>query len=163
MALSADGRRALTSDPAQNGILHVWDVDKGEETQTFSHHKEPVQGVSVSADGSRSLSCSQSGGFCSDPNTGGAVGAGPGAGRQRQGPAALSADGRRAVYFDKTRNLQLWNLESMKNERGLGGWSDVAVCLAWSADGRVVLCGGASGGVWSVNVAGERVPWTFTG
>ena len=44
--------------PAQNGELHVWEIESGEKIQVVDCHADTIEAVAVSADGSRVLTAS---------------------------------------------------------------------------------------------------------
>src|ERR1700694_1466345 len=53
VALSADGRRALTGK--KNGTAILWDAESGKPLQTLKGHSNHVTSVALSADGRRVL------------------------------------------------------------------------------------------------------------
>src|SRR5262249_14056952 len=120
----------------------VWNVNTGQEVRQFARHRYVVQCVRLSADGNRALSGGGPEVYYWDPNTGeelGRVGV-----PNRQGPFALSADGRRAIFTDNTGSLFLWDLDANRPLRSVGVSPDSVSRLAWSSDSRTLLavCGG---------------------
>jgi WD40 repeat protein len=53
VAISADGRRALTGGDDQ--MVQVWDLDSGELLRTMPGHHGRVRAVAISADGQRAI------------------------------------------------------------------------------------------------------------
>ncbi|MCE9563852.1 MAG: hypothetical protein K8U57_17560, partial [Planctomycetes bacterium] len=61
VAITPDGKRAVSSDSGEDRIVRVWDTDKGREISRFTKHPDPVAQVGISADGKRAISRGQYG------------------------------------------------------------------------------------------------------
>jgi WD40 repeat protein len=108
LALSADGRRALSS--GADGLIHLWDVDGSKEVRRLQGHTGAVASLAFSPDGRRALS----GGHDKtvrlwDVETGKEL-------RRLQGHTdqvlgvAFSSDGRRAVSGSADKTVRVWRL-----------------------------------------------------
>jgi WD40 repeat protein len=140
VALSADGRRALTSWDG-DGDVRLWDVETGKELRRFVGHDSGVWAVAFSPDGRRALTGSGDRTVrLWDVNTGKEL-------RRLEGhtwdvrSVAYSPDGRRALSgsFDKT--VRLWDLETGKELRRFKGHANSVIGIAFSPDGRRALSG----------------------
>jgi WD40 repeat protein len=111
-ALSADGRRALSSDWGKS--VFVWDVAKGETILHLPDHETVVQGLAVSPDGRW-----------------GATGGGH----------TVRADGTMLDLAGFDNVIRLFDLETGKELRNFDQHQGAITCLAFSADGRYLLSG----------------------
>ena len=54
MAVTADGRRAVSASPDKT--LKLWELDSGRELRTLTGHTSSVYAVAVTPDGQRAIS-----------------------------------------------------------------------------------------------------------
>jgi WD40 repeat protein len=175
VALSADGRRALSGSP--DGTLREWDLDAGRclNNMTLESPYDGVQVVALSADGRRALSGSALGGLCWwDVEAKGSLHALFSAFiaicrslprrdakaserlhilQEHASPMhavpvdalALSSDGHRALSGSRDLKLRWWDLESGRCLHTLEGHTDEIYAVALSSDSRRALSGSADG------------------
>jgi WD40 repeat protein len=156
LAVTPDGRRALTSGPISltpegpkggpDLDLHLWDLDTGAEVRRFSGHRDGVWPVAISPDGHRAASGSMDGTVrVWDLDTGAEVGRfeGHDAGRWVTVVGFLP-DGRRVLSGGTDYHLRLWDLQTGRELRRFAGLRGPAPidCLAIAPDGRHALSSG---------------------
>lgn len=140
---SADGGRVIASlDP---GSIRVWNTWSGREVCRFEGHEDFALHVSLSSDGGRALSLGED----EDENIVARlwdVGNGRGMRAFRVGEAtrcaALSPDGRRVITGGWDDSVLLWEAESGREIRRLGGHEHAVTCVEWAPDGRQAISGG---------------------
>ena len=153
VALSADGKRALTGSADKTAVL--WDAENGKPLQTFKGHTDEVTSVALSADGRRVLTGSKDGtAVLWDADTGKPLQT-----FKHDDPVrsvALSADAKRLLtaaepnpsLFGRPRSDHeaiLWDAESGKPLQTFRGHKDSVAAVALSANGRRVLTGSKDG------------------
>jgi WD40 repeat protein len=161
VAVSADGRLAVSASHYYDETLKVWELDSGRELRTLKGHSGPVTGVAVSADGRLAVSASWDKTVkVWELDSGREL-------RTLSGhtslvtAVAVTPDGKLAVS-GAYRELKVWELDSGRELRTLEhryGVNGVAV----SADGRraVSACSEGSVRVWELDSG--REPCTLTG
>lgn len=154
MALSSDGRQALSSDGGHG--LAVWDVKRGDLLRAFPGHDDAVTGVALSRDGRTALSGSADAGLVLwDVSTGEPV-----ATRQDYpvNDVALSADGARAIAVFDDLDVVVWDTRTGDLVHSLSGHTEAVTSVALSADGGVAVSGSVDQKVilWDVT-AGDFV------
>jgi hypothetical protein len=134
VALSGDGRRAVSASPDQT--LKVWDMETGRALRTLPGHTDSVIGVALSRDGRCAVSASWDRTLkVWDVEAGREL-------RTLQGHTtwvtgvALSGDGRRAVSASADQTLKVWDVESGRELRTLEGHTGSVLGIALSGDGR---------------------------
>jgi WD40 repeat protein len=112
LALSADGRLAVSRGGWPDKTLRVWNLDSGQCTKILEGHTKPVTSLALSADGRLAVSGSYDrtlrvwnldSGQCTKVLEGHT---------KRVTSLALSADGRLAVSGSEDNTLRVWNLDS---------------------------------------------------
>jgi WD40 repeat protein len=157
VAISADGRRAITGD---DRTVRVWDPATGKRIAPasqrlrhwFARSHWACIALSITMDGRRAVS----GGYDGkvrvwDLETGTTVHTLTGHGQVTS--VAISADGRRAITGSYNGAVQLWDLETGTAVHTLTGHSGWVSAVAVSADGRRAITGGGRDGtvrVWDV-------------
>ncbi|HZY85203.1 MAG TPA: hypothetical protein VFE78_10260, partial [Gemmataceae bacterium] len=170
VALSADGRRALSAGPETS--IFVWDAEAGTKLHTLEGHTQAVTCLAVSPDGRYALS----GGVDRTVRLWDLA-----AGREvRQFPGhqdivwavAFSPDGRRAVsgggmqkdgagtgYVAGARDhdIRLWDVDTGQEVKRFTGHREAVGALAFAPDGGRVLSGGNDSSVrlWQVSTGKE--------
>jgi NACHT domain- and WD repeat-containing protein len=143
LALTADGRRALSGTVARDGAIRVWDLDTGECLRTLDGHKGAVWSISVTPDGSRAVSGGEDGTLrvwdlessaclnTLDPAPGAAW-------RQAVRSVCVMPDGLCAVAGSDDL-LRVWNLADGTCSRVLG--RSFRTCVSVTPDGRRAVSG----------------------
>ena len=159
VAVSPDGRRAVTASGRDDGTARLWDTATGEQVAALELDAEGVGDVLFSPDGSRILTTTSPDSFT--PST--VWGAERGKRLARIGgagdvvAAAWDGDGRRIATVE-AGGVEVWDARSGARLAAFPGHiNDFADSIAFSPDGRHVAVGG-SGRSWITEVAtGERV------
>lgn len=147
VAISPDGRRALSGDHSSN--LHLWDLLRGRELRDFKGRGQAVLCVAFSPDGRRALAGNMDGTLTLwDLDRGRELRALTGQGSPIS-CIAFFRDGRTAVAGSGTLRLQsefplnIWNLETGQVIRKLGKHAGGLNTVAISPDGSAVAvaCG----------------------
>jgi WD40 repeat protein len=140
VALSPDGRLALSGGGEQDPTVRLWDVETKSEVHRFSGHSSVVLSVAFSPDGRRALSCDSAtirlwdlqerqelhqfessfrGGNCWS--------------------VSFSKDGRRAVSAHGNCELRLWDLEGRNELLPRRGHPGQVCGVTFAPDGRYLL------------------------
>ena len=136
-AFSPDGKRVLTDDGGN--AMRLWDRETGHCMHVFNGHTDGIRNVAYSADQRRALSGSNDGtvrlwdidtGWCLQVYDVSYSDSG----------LAWSADGRYALSARSSGTVYLLDVESGKQ---LGELPECSWSVAWSADQRHAICGGA--------------------
>ena len=145
VALSADGRRALSGD--KDGTVRLWDADTGKSMRTFKGHKSSIHGVGFSRDGKQAISGGGDGTLrlwaletgkelqCFKPASENPF--------IRLFGASFSPDGKRVLAGSTDHTIRLCDVATGKEVRCLKGHTDTAFCVAFSPDGKRALSGSA--------------------
>jgi WD40 repeat protein len=165
VALSPDGRHALSAAGApvlkdatvlkgpdgklvyQDTEVRLWDMETGQEVGRFRGAAGPFIALAFSADGKHVFAVPQSDdeAACYDwavttpaapravPIPSGALG------------RAFSPDGREVALLGADRVIRIYDLETGKESRHSAQFAN-GVGVAWSRDGRYLVCGGAAAG-----------------
>jgi WD40 repeat protein len=148
IAVSPDGKRALSGSQGEQDSLFLWDLESGEAIMSFQTGE--VYGVDISPDGKTALS----GGLpfedyvdvmtLWDLESGEAL-------RQFEGHTSMvwevtySPDGKMALSGSWDASLILWDLESGEIIHQLLGHTDAVRAAAISPDGRTAVSGSKDG------------------
>jgi WD40 repeat protein len=140
-------------------MVRVWDPDTGQQQAELSGHGGDVRAVAVSADGRRAVSRSdrEETVLIWDLAKGRWVGS-PGqqlrhwvsrwvVTSSRTTSMAVSANGRRAVSGGFDGTVQVWDLDTGRQQAKLSGHDPWVTSVAVSADGRRAVSGGDDGTV----------------
>ena len=161
VAASPDGRRVAAA--FRSGIAIVWDVTgKTAEVCRLKGHEGAVEAVAFAPDGRRIL-------------TGGADGTvriwnietgrecGPPGHATGVKSAAFTPDGRRVVTGGEDWIVRIWDSESGKVLHELKDHSGPVLCVAVSADGRLVASAGTDGRVFVRELGTMKLVLKFEG
>jgi WD40 repeat protein len=149
VALSPDGHRAISA--GHDHTVRLWDLDKHQEIRSFSGHGNDVRRVTFSSDGQRALSASWDGTMrLWNLNTGQEI--------RQFGPVQyyvegvrFTPDGRWGISSEgpirfgpnqttgNDQGICIWDLESGRLVRRLGGIPGKILELTLSPDGKRVL------------------------
>jgi WD40 repeat protein len=166
LSLSADGRSLARAGKAQ-GSAEIWDVAKVVRVSTIQAHQRPVDGLSISGDGSVLVTFSQDESKVWDVKSG----------RQLVGvaapnlysfrAAAITADGKLAAVSTSDKAIALLDVPGGKQIARFDGGPGQLHALAFSPNGKL-LASGSDGGpessvkIWDVGqqtlVEGVRGP-----
>ena len=141
VAMSGDGRLAVSISGHPNTTVEVWEVENGHVLRTLQVHSEGVGVGSVAISGDGRLAVSTSGDKTLkvweveswrelrtlDGHTDEVLG------------VALSGDGRLAVSASADTTLKVWEVESGRELRTLKGHTDGVFGVALSGDGRLAV------------------------
>lgn len=133
LALSPDGRLALTGDEDKNVVL--WDVAAGKPARVLAGHKRAVFSVAFSPDGARALSGSWDGTLRLWKIPSGELERELDARGAEVFSVAFSPDGRRALSGDRAGAVKLWDLETGALLRELKGHRANVVAAVFTSDG----------------------------
>jgi WD40 repeat protein/HEAT repeat protein len=149
VALSADGKRAVTGDPT--GRLRIWELPSGRLVGSFDRGPRaalnPLVQIRLVPGGRRAVCLARNGLELWDLSTGQAIRLSP----RIAFPFALSPTGRLAVSVEwrstnpRLRSLVLWELATGKVVRNLPAHGSGPVAGAFTPDGRALLCVGGDG------------------
>ena len=148
IAISPDGRTALSGGGVTDNTLRLWDLASGREIRKFEGHSDFVHSVAFSPDGKTALS----GGT-------GAVTLGPGelilwdlaSGREIRkfeghtetvNSVAFAPDGKTALSGSADKTLRLWDLATGREIRKLEGHPAAVSSVAIAPDGKTALSAG---------------------
>lgn len=147
VAISPDGRRALTGCSNGDHAIRIWDLETGEESGRLEGHALGVYRLAFSADGRRALSASADRTIrLWDLETRTVVGRFNGHTLDVTG-AAFSPDGRYVVSSSWDRTVRLWDLDSHDEVHRFKGHFGSIREVAFLPDGRSVLSGAEDGTV----------------
>ncbi len=138
MALSPDGRRLVTA--GCDGVLRLWDSTNGDALARFEGHRDQVNTVAFSPDGQWIASGGRD-------KTLRLWDARTGSPRILQKDAQyihcvrFSPDGKLLVAAGQSRTLTFWDVASGALIRTTPAQEKEISCVAWSPDGRHVVCG----------------------
>jgi WD40 repeat protein len=161
VALSSDGRRALTGSWDKTAIL--WDAKTGEKLRTFTGHTAIVSSVALSGDGTRALTGSlDKTAILWDAQTGKKLRIFAGH-TDHVTSVALSGDGTRALTGSLDHTAILWDAQTGNKLRIFAGHTDHVTSVALSGDCTHVLTGSfdKTAVLWNTQT-GEK-PRIFTG
>jgi serine/threonine protein kinase len=144
VALSSDGRKALTADDFE---IVLWNVDDGTELGRKRAESKLVTCVALDRDGSHALSAGNREGIhWWDLESMTEL-------RRFEGHTGvvwrvvLSPDGRRALSAGGDWTVRLWDVESGAEVTCLRGHTDMVYCVSFSPDGLRALSSGQDGSV----------------
>jgi WD40 repeat protein len=137
VALSPNGKTALSG--AGDKLVHVWDIERGEETAPLVGHTGKILALCFAADGKRAASAAQDRtARIWDVKKGTSTVL---VGHKKQVVAvALSADGKRAATASGDRTVRLWSCASGK-EQACIKVDDLPAGVAFVGDELVVAAG----------------------
>ncbi len=143
VAISPDGRFALSDGGDKTHTLKLWDIATGRELRSFKGHTDDVMSVAISPDGRFALSGSRDktlklwdiasarllrsfSGHTSQVNS-----------------VAISPNGRVALSSSDDKTLRVWDLGTGRELHSFTGHDDLVEAVAISPDGRFALSGSA--------------------
>ncbi len=164
VALSADGRSAISTTSNGEDEPIIWDVVMGRKICTIHGHGDYIKGIALSADGGVAVTASADktlkvwnvvtgGEMCTLQGHSDMV-----------NDVALSADGRLAVSASEDKTLKVWLISALLNSdttrwrelRALAGHNDYVNHVALSADGQLsVSISNDELKVWNVATGSE--------
>jgi WD40 repeat protein len=163
VAISADGRRAISGDGDLDGKVRVWDLGTGTLRHTLTGHDGPMRAVAISADGRRAISGGGTTVRIWDVAAGKQIASNrPRFWLLRRGvdvaSLSISADGRRAVSGDFDGTVLVWDVDAGTLLHTLTGHDGRVWAVAVSADGCCAVTGGEDGTVrvWDVDAGTLR-------
>ncbi len=136
-----------------DGSLRVWDLSRGQETQTLGGNSAPIEDLVILPDGGRALTANANGVVALwNLATGRLIKQWePESIDDRVFRVAALADGERALLGTLSGGLLIWDLGSRAEAQRLGGPEDSHAgwvsALAPGADGRTAIAGDTSGGL----------------
>ncbi len=148
VALSADGKRALTSS---GRLLEVWDVDQGKAIHKLTQTQH-VSASALSVDGKRAVGGGSDGDLqVWDAETGKELHQLPGHTGRVYG-VAISRDGKRAISVGTDKTIRVWEMAKGTELRQLPGTKVTMKVVAISPDGKRAVTGSFDGKlyVWDV-------------
>jgi WD40 repeat protein len=162
VALSPDGHRALSG--GHDRVVRLWDLDKRQEIRSFKGHDNDIRRLTFSPDGQRALSASWDGTMrLWNINTGQQIRLfGPG--QYYVEGVRFTPDGRWGISSEgplrfgpgqntgNDQGLCVWDLETGRMVRRLGGIQGKVLELTLSPDGKRVLfaCGDKCVRIWDL-------------
>ncbi|MFC1603658.1 protein kinase [Planctomycetota bacterium] len=160
VALSRDGRHALSASDDVDGSLRLWDITTGACLKKFEWNKGCAMSVALSADGRYALSGSSDSTLkLFDVSTGICVRTFEGhTGRVES--VALSADGRYALSGSDDCTLKLWDASTGVCLRTFDGHRGPVHSIVMSEDGRHALSGSGDSTLklWNLGTWISRAP-----
>jgi WD40 repeat protein len=139
VALSADGRRALTG--GADGGVRLWDTQAGTQLRHLAAGPSAVNAVALAPDGRLALSCSGKTVRVWDLEAGKELRAFNGHADEVR-TIALSADGKLALSGGNDGIVRIWEVATAKEVRPLTGHTSSVLSAVFSADGKYVLSAG---------------------
>jgi Tol biopolymer transport system component len=142
VALSADGKKAVSTGLGDKQSVRLWDLETGLELKRFTGYQYGVYRAAFFPDGKRVLF----GAF--DDQTVRLLDVESGRDRRFQGHmarvhgVALSADGKKALSGSHDRTVRLWDTASGKELKRLEGHTGYVWAVALSPDGKRAVSGG---------------------
>jgi WD40 repeat protein len=136
LAVTPDGLHAVSA--SYDGTVRVWDIESGSELRTLGHKNE-VRAVTVTPDGKYivsasdqmlklwNLNCEYE---CLRARHKGAVYA-----------VIVTPDGQHVISASYDRTIKVWDIESGRELRTLGGHDDTVAALAMTPDGQLLISG----------------------
>jgi WD40 repeat protein/predicted Ser/Thr protein kinase len=153
VAVSRDGRLAAT---LSHSGLRVWDLETLRElySRAGGVHYTMTAGVAFSPDGTILAECTYPRTRLRDAQSGELVGTIA----HLENALAFSEDGRQLAGVNSGRNVELWQIDDLKEPRVLGQHRTYVVSVALSPDGRLLASGSEDGIVklWDLQ-RGEEV------
>lgn len=154
VAFSADGKRAISG--GADKVARVWDVDSGKEVRKHGHAGD-VRWVGLKADGSVAVSADAGRIEVFDVNSPRGI-----HGYQTKVQAlALTAERADVLHVYQSGHVNFWYWDGASKRREVGKtWKPAPQAAAVSADGSVVVCGGADGVLhrWDSDAQKELTP-----
>ena len=142
------GSAALSA--SQDSTLKLWDITTGACLRTFKGHREEVNSVAVLPDGQHALSASEDRTLkLWDLTTGACLRTYHEVGNS----FALLPNGQHILSASRGQTLKLWNIATGNCLLTLYGDSAFC-CCAISTDGRTVVAGDGTGGVYFLRLEG---------
>jgi serine/threonine protein kinase len=139
-----DGGARLAS-AGVDGVIRIWDVERGKIVRTLTGHRRSVIAVAVSPDGKLLVSAgNESELLLWDPSTGKRIGRLAGH-AQDVYVVRFSTDGRWLASGGRDRTIIIWDMAARKPARRLEGHEDSILALAFSPSGNWLLSGGKDG------------------
>jgi WD40 repeat protein/serine/threonine protein kinase len=170
VALSADGRRAVSSSSGTNNflgidntVLQVWDVDRERCLGELIGHTSAAKALALTADGQTAFSAADDhtvrvwdlGRFrCRRVLEGH---------RHYVTSVCATPDGKKALSGSWDQTIRVWDARSGECIRVLTGPTTIVTCVAVSSDGRTAISGCWDGSVRLWDVETGRCLRTFAG
>jgi serine/threonine-protein kinase len=153
MAASADGRLLLLG--CEDGIAHLWDLDRQQEAGRLTGHQGAILAVALAPDSSRGLTGGADGTACLWDVAAGKPLCWLRGHRGRVQAVALSPDGRLALTGGADGTVRVWDTRDGAAAGTFAGHTGTVTSVAFSPDGRLALSGGEDKTVrlWDVKAA----------
>ncbi len=144
VAVTSDGRRAVST--SADGMLKVWDLERGEELSTLTGHTDWINAVAVTPDGQRAISASRDHTLkVWDLDRGEELHTLTGH-TDAVSAVTVTPDGQRAISASRDHTLKVWGLDRGEELRTLTGHTHYVNAVAVTADGR-----------WAVSASADRM------
>jgi len=154
---SPDGNSLLSA--GDNGTIKLWQPRTGEHLRSFKGHNMRVSSMAWSPDGETLASGSNDGTIrlwnVQSGRTRRVLKDTPATSGDRQSmfiAIAWSPNGTHLASTDSNADIQIWSPDSGKLLRSFAACRGIPTSLAWSCDGKYLVCGGLAGtaSVWDV-------------
>jgi WD40 repeat protein len=142
VAVSADGKRAISGGYGPNQTLRLWDLETGEEIRRYTAYQSSVYGLAFSPDSKQALfgALDQNAAMLLDLESGEIV-------KRFAGHTgwvvaiALSVDGKRSLSASHDTTVRVWDTATGREVTRFTGHSGLAGAVAISPDGTRAVSG----------------------